>query len=394
MSSSLLLSSSKSSSSLTAIKGGGRADLSPDVEAAIVDYLRSHRDAKNPLLPKRNRITHSSYSSCPRQHEQDEQEGAEAEESPHDAAKNRQRFLKRLVQQYEQSTLSSKLNSLQPNSSTPTNNNNSSSSNGEVAASSLPATSGAAKNGKVRVDIVEAIYYNGNIQKNNNKSNTNNSSSSSSAALLWKPGSIKKTLVLERSTTVEELQKLAQAKLHLKKKPNCIFCVEKKKSSGSGSSASSGLEIPLVTNLAGLADGATIYVATTTVPPVPKRSSRNKTADAEKEEEEMVDDLRSSQAATGVLPMDPLEATKKTYYALKEQGKSSSSSSLLSNNHKSDNATISKERIVFAPHLDQLPPLTAERLQLPAASFRQVILKAMDKSRVVIICGETGCGKV
>ena len=40
-----------------------------------------------------------------------------------------------------------------------------------------------------------------------------------------------------------------------------------------------------------------------------------------------------------------------------------------------------------------LPPLPHSRAQLPAASFRSEILSALDRSRVVIICGTTGCGK-
>lgn len=212
----------------------------------------------------------------------------------------------------------------------------------------------------MRLDIVEAVYKKG--------SDDNES---------WKPGSIKKTLVLERCTTVDEVLKLAQAKLKLKKKPNRVFCVQQEKKK------KKQLEIPLTTNLAGLSDGATIFVSI-----VPIKAEKTKTAahrtskDAHFPPDEDIDDANDSSGVA--LPIDPLEAAKEAY-ALKEQSRSSG------NSHTTGTF---KERVAFTPHLDQLCPLTAERDQLPAASFRRDILEAMDKSRVVIICGETGCGKV
>jgi hypothetical protein len=38
-------------------------------------------------------------------------------------------------------------------------------------------------------------------------------------------------------------------------------------------------------------------------------------------------------------------------------------------------------------------PLTAVRAKLPAAAFRGKIVSAIADNQVVVVCGETGCGK-
>ena len=82
---------------------------------------------------------------------------------------------------------------------------------------------------KVRVDLVEAIY------KCQNK---------------WKAGSIRKTVVFERSTTIDSVLKQAKDKLKLKKMVVRCFYVDGK------------VELDLTYNLLeGVEDGSILYVS-------------------------------------------------------------------------------------------------------------------------------------
>ena len=45
------------------------------------------------------------------------------------------------------------------------------------------------------------------------------------------------------------------------------------------------------------------------------------------------------------------------------------------------------------PALDDLGPMTDLRKNLPAASYRERILSILDESQVLVVEGETGCGK-
>eukprot|EP00957_Ditylum_brightwellii_P059782 4538419-Ditylum_brightwellii.AAC.1 len=56
-------------------------------------------------------------------------------------------------------------------------------------------------------------------------------------------------------------------------------------------------------------------------------------------------------------------------------------------------SSIIKESLPLSEILQKLEPLPRSRAELPAASYREEILKALDTSRVVVICGATGCGK-
>jgi HrpA-like RNA helicase len=283
----------------SSIKGGGRVELTPEMEDAIVDFLRTHRDPKNPLLPL--------ISSIPE------------EESDHDAAHKRKRFLKRLAACHDRQQLCNNLNKQTPEISKQ-----------EPSRSHLSGTN-LGKGGKVRLDVVEAVY-----KKDNPK---------------WTASSSRKTLVLERSTCIQELLRQAQSKLKVKKTLVRAFVLDKQ----------SNLEMDLTNDLEGVENGSLLYVTEH----VGSTSAGGKQSEEEEQDE---------------LPY-PLDAVKEVYkrrlFRLK--------------GHR--NASVPFPT-TFSEHLGKLEDLSPSRASLPAASFREKILQAVDRSRVVIISGSTGCGKV
>jgi ATP-dependent RNA helicase DHX57 len=287
------------------IKGGGRVDLSPELEDAIVDLLMTRRDSKHPLLPHKSPVDEKACSST-------------SSDETHSKGHNRRKFLKRLIASHERHTLSLRLNqvSLTEENSAKSTKTAPATGNNKMA----PSSSG----GKVRVDLVEAVY------KSPDK---------------WKAGSSKKTIVLERSTQIEGLLKQSKDKLKMKKKALRCFYVDRK------------IELELTNNLEGIQDGSIIYV--TSQPVVEKEETATKDDD---------DD---------VLP-DPLDIVKQVYANRRQQ--------------KRSRAAL-KPPILCVEHFDKLPELPIYRANLPAANFRTEILSALDLSRILIICGATGCGK-
>lgn len=285
----------------SSIKGGGRVELTAEMEDAIVDFLRTHRNPKNPLLPWNS-------SSIPK------------DESDHDAAHYRKRFLKRLTACHDRQQLCKKLNKKTPENCKQ-----------ELSRDNL-VEKNLGKGGKVRFDIGEAIY-----EKDNPK---------------WTARSSRKTLVLERSTCIQELLRQAQSKLNVKKRLLRAFVVDKQ----------INLEMDLTNDLEGVKDGSIVYVTTHIL----STSAEEKQI----EEQEDQDELR--------YPLDAVkEAYKRRFFRLGRQR----------------NATVLFPK-TFSEHLDKLEDLSPSRASLPAASFREKILQAVDRSRVVIISGSTGCGKV
>ena len=90
---------------------------------------------------------------------------------------------------------------------------------------------------------------------------------------------------------------------------------------------------------------------------------------------------------------DPLEPVKRAY-AERKVRKSRRKKRGNKNAGDTKQGGLKKlEHPTFADHFDKLEVLQHTRAKLPAASYRTKVLTALDTSRVVIVCGSTGCGK-
>ena len=173
----------------------------------------------------------------------------------------------------------------------------------------------------------------------------------------------KKLMVLPRATTVPELLTLAKMKLLMKKNPVRIFVSVLGKTNQ---------QVDLQHNLVGLRDGSILYVTTSAL------GSENGVTDStegpvDSDNEECQDSL------------DPLEAVKQVY------AQHHSRSRLARRGPPSISLPV--EHPIFSNHFEKLGLLSPSCAQLPAANSRRDILKAIEKHQVVVICGETGCGK-
>ena len=311
------------------IKGGGRAILSDEVEEAIVSFLMSRRD-NNKELPT----------------------------SDHSRKREHKRFVKQLVETYERNRLMNKFNNKSKGkdddekkttvaTTTKTTGNKKTTSNGGGT------KKGRNDGGKVRVTLVEAIYGKGNKKKG-------------VGIKEFKEGQ-KKLLVFPRSSSIESIMKEGQTKLRMKKKPVRCFVVENK------------MEVNLMGDLSGVSDGATIYVTSQQEDEVVKKK---KEGDEQKEEasalpggEQLAEDM-----------VDPLHRVKLAYLQRdRRQPKTKV------------RGTATRQPLQphpeFDQHFDKLDELSEERSVLPAAACRKTILEIVQKNRVVVICGMTGCGK-
>jgi len=392
----LALTCPKEISNMSSIKGGGRAKLSEENQNAIIDLLRDLRDPKDPLLPRRRKRTRDESAAA----DSDD----EKQLSDHDLKKERRRFVKKLIERHERVALSKRLNAASGSASAsaaaalqdaPLTNQFAQADMSEqmqslalVETRADPQATDAGISDKVRIVLVEAIYSSDKgkasskdkDKKKDRKPKDDDdkkkkSKKEKSASHPWKGGSTRKTMVLKRSTPVKELLKQAKSKLNMKKKAVRCFYVD----------AKSKLEINLETNLAGLEDGAVVYVTSHVVAGV--------NVEKKKGSDECEDDTADQEDEA--IEADPLEPVKRAYAERKirrlrrrsHRGKKS-----VSKNGQSVRGS-SAEHPVFADHLDKLEELTPAREELPAASYRNKVLCALDTSRVVVICGATGCGK-
>lgn len=380
---------------MSSIKGGGRAKLSEENQHSIIDLLRDLRDPRDPLLP-RKRVRGEGAAA-------DSGDYKDKELSEHDLKKERKRFLKKLVERHERVALSKRLNAASAAAVAAPQD----ASSAEVADTSeqiqslaldVDAKAPQAGNStvdtelseKVRIVLVEAIYSSDKgkasskdkkDKKKDSKSKDDKKKKSSkkdkAASHPWKEGSTRKTMVLKRSDPVKELLKQAKSKLNMKKKAVRCFYVDNK----------SKLEIDLETNLAGLEDGSVVY-ATSHV------AEANVDKKKKKDDDECEDDVADREDEVIDVP-DPLEPVKRAYAERKmrrsmrrsQRGKKSGSK----DGQGARGSLV--EHPTFADHLDKLEELPKGRAELPAASYRSKILSALDSSRVVVICGATGCGK-
>jgi len=330
---------------MSAIKGGGRATISSKIEDEIISLLYDVRDRNNPLLSK-------EVVSDP-----DAPTNSFNDLSDHDKKKERKRFLKKLLKCHKQLQLSNRLNRRaidgEATISTP--------SSVISPSASTPAVQTHEQNkGKVRIDIVEAIFKKEDTKKKTKKSSKSSSSSKPSRKKSWIDGSTRKTIVLPRSTSVKDLLKQCKAKLNMKK-PTRVFFVD----------GNSKLEMDLIHDLSGLQDGDVVYATSDA------KKKKDAPEGGNNKQEQSTDD--KSEAV--VVQEDPLVAVKKAYRNR-------------TRNIRSTKHIPSNERLLpFQSFLQKLEPLSEPRTKLPAAAYREEILSSLDKSRVLIVCGATGCGK-
>lgn len=316
---------------MSAIKGGGRAQLSTAAEEEIVALLYDLRSKKNPLLPRfsLNKTTTTTNDES--------KEKLFHELSSHDQKKEQRRFLKRLLEAHDRSVLAKK---------------SSGATSFETFTSSSSAVSKKDKTGKVRLEVVEAT-------KSEKKSKSSKKSSSASSKSSWKFGSTRKTFVLNRNTAIEkDLLDSFKSKLRMKQRPTRLFYVDK----------DTNIEVDLVQDLSVLEDGSTVY-ATTYNP----QSKSSKAA-----EDQLADTKEGMSSA-----IDPLKDVKEAY---KRRARPSQlvHYPVIKYHHP---------KPLFSECMHMLEPLSEARAKLPAASYRSTLLSSLDKSRVIIISGETGCGK-
>ena len=343
------------------IKGGGRAQFTNEAEESIISLLYDVRDHDNPLRP-RSSTQRRKIVVCFN------------DLSDHDKKKERRRFCKKLLKCHNQAVLVNKLNNaplvegegggdvssqnqqLVAALSSNTQHHQSSSSSSDAAAGAT---------GKVRIELVEAVYKDDSSKaaKKSSKKDSKKESKKESKKKPWKEGSTRKTLVLPKSTLAKEL--VAQCKTKLKMKTTTrLFILDK----------DSKLEIDLTHDLSGLNDGSVVYATSYTFPP-PSKVENFKEIPAEVSEEQQQKDE---------IIFDPLESVKQAYKIHNRRGAGKESAKNI----------IPDNRPSFSSALDKLEPLSQARSQLPAAEFRSQILASLDSTNVIIISGATGCGKV
>ena len=384
---------------MSSIKGGGRAKLSEENQHAIIDLLRDLRDPKDPLLP-RKRVRGEGIAT-------DSSDTKDKELSEHDLKKERKRFLKKLVERHERVALSKRLNAASASAAVAAAPQDASSAevvdtSEQMQSLALEDDAKAPQAGintddtevseKVRIVLVEAIYPSDkgkasskdkkdkkkDSKSKDDKKNKKSSKKEKSPSHAWKEGSTRKTMVLKRSDPVKELLKQAKSKLNMKKKAVRCFYVDNK----------SKLKIDLETNLAGLEDGSVVYVTSHSAEANADKKKK------EKDDNECEDDAVDQEDEAIDVP-DPLEPVKRAYAERKMRRSMRRSQRGKKSDRKDgqDARGSLAEHPVFADHLDKLEELPPARAELPAASYRTKILSVLDSSRVVVICGATGCGK-
>lgn len=356
---------------MTSIKGGGRVSISHDMEEAIMELLMSLRDSKNPLLPKHPlQYSHQEDSAT-------DLDGCNkvdnARISEHDKKRLRKKFLKGLLKCHQHQQLALKLNQSQSSSRSytvvsETEPNLSSLSNQTKLLSVSKNSEPQGVDGKVRIEVTEAVFKkkkedskkNGKKTTKKETCNTNESARSN----FWKEGSIRKTMVISRSTTIQDLMKLCKAKLQMKK-PTNIFIIDK----------DSKLDMELTTDLSGIDDGALLYVT----------SHNWNIKDVQDSKVSNSDDINKDQQdkphESTMEILDELESIKNVYRKHRPSFKNANT------------VFIPNEPMPqFGSSLDRIEPLSDERASLPVAACRIEILKSLDVSRVLILSGSTGCG--
>ena len=345
---------------MSKIKGGGRAVIGSDAEEAIISLLYDRRDYDNPLKPKKFDLDLNDGSSS------DKKSKRYSELSDHDKKKERKRFCKKLLKSHDEFLLASKFNRKSTTETDVISATKSMSMSGMKKAVDKIASS-TEVSGNVRIEIVEAIFKakkesssksKKDSKKESKKDSKKKSSKKENSGKEWKEGTTRKTIVVDRSTSVKDLMKTCKAKLNMKK-PTRLFIQDK----------DTKMEIDLLYDLSGLVDGDVVYATSYTPPADAKDEGNNSNVD-------------DSNEKIPECVYDPLEDIKKAYRIHGKKGNKVVKS--LDNNGKF---------LHFSDALDKLEKVSEQRAQLPAANFRSEILSGLDKSRVIVISGATGCGK-
>ncbi|KAL9186787.1 hypothetical protein ACHAXT_010507 [Thalassiosira profunda] len=316
------------------IKGGGRAVLSADSQAAIIDLLMD-LEAED-----------GNQGAC---------DGGDV--SAHEQRRRRKRFAKRLVQRHERRRLRDKFNALSVGGDAEEERGGRSRNN-DVAQTPGQQPSAASSSPNVRVELVEAIFKSdGKKKKGGEKEGKDKKKSDkgkkSSNGRDFTIGA-KKVAVLSQTTTVKELLKSCKSKLKMKKNPARAFVKV-----GDTSSAMFDLD----TDLSGVEDGTTVYVSVT---PAPVKDD---------EEEGNASDEEGDAAGDEEIE-DPLESVKRAYrqQELHRQPKQLK---------RMDEIVDEKKRAAFE----------VTRAKLPVAAHKQRILDTIEANPVVVLSGATGSGK-
>ena len=330
------------------IKGGGRAAMSAACEDAVVSLLRFLRE-DNTDMP-----------------------------TEHDREREHKRFLKKLVERYQRKKLHKQLNQPDNSSDIPGNGTpNIPSTAGETGGGQIDGSS------KVRVELVEATLVTAKDAEKKKKGKSSSSdkkkkskSKKNDPLELYKLGT-KKVMVLARSTSIDELLTQAKSKLRLKQKPTRCFCI-----------SDNNIEADLLSDLRGISDGTTLYV---TLEPSQSTAPIKGIND-----NEGGDDRGETTKNTTDSDLDPLDAVKQAYIRQKTLN-------LANRRSRQQQSTGKKQRPhnrgdfgshpPFSNFFDKLPQLTAPRSELPAAACRETFLSSVERNRIVIVCGSTGCGK-
>jgi len=318
---------------MSSIKGGGRAPLSENAQEMLVDLLMEVQK------PKANRSSKSE----------------------------RKKFVKKLKEKYQRAQLRPGISSKNPICETKAVNNKTGTddvlprSNGDIG--------GNSKSGKVRIELVEAVEVKvkesltkGKKDKKEKEKKAKTKSQISKQNKNWRPSGKRKTLVVERSTTVNELFSLAKNKLKMKNASHCFYQSSRNKTVS--------IKLNHDEDLSCIDDGDTIYVA----------SFHMRDNNDDDESDDILSDNDDNDGE------DPWEKTKLIYIQRLKQN-------VLEGNTDLRFLESSKGPISFLPHIASLPQLSDKRKQLPICAFRDQILCALDKHQVIIICGSTGCGK-
>mmetsp|Transcript_21322 Transcript_21322/g.29889 ORF Transcript_21322/g.29889 Transcript_21322/m.29889 type:complete len:1175 (+) Transcript_21322:40-3564(+) len=340
----------------SSIKGGGNALLTPDVEEAILSLLYNARDSNNPLLPREK----GCESKC--------LEDFNAQERK----KEGKRFLKNLAKCHDKMILTKRINETSSDVSQHItlgeDTKTSALGRAECNSSSRKNLTPSKSSGKVRITIVEALYPKNCVEKKNQrqkleekplKQNSNSDDKKNRKGKAWKEGSLRKTLVLPRKTSVKELLVTSMTKLRSKKKFVRCFYRDGK------------LEIDLIEDLSGLNDGSTIYL--TSHGHDDDLENQNLRSQGSKVTKDMVNENEGN-------IIYQLDLVKTIY----DQNRHNKSKELVQSP-----LSILK----FSSHIENLPQLSTARKDLPASQSRNKILTTLDNSRIVIISGATGSGK-
>jgi hypothetical protein len=264
--------------------------------------------------------------------------------SEHDRKREHRRFLRKLKDRQERQALTRKVNPGQSNKA----------SDSTTLAQVMALSQQGAKpveHRKVRMELVEAVFGS---SKECKKGGTK---SSSNPSVCFQDGA-KKTLVFAASTSVENVMKEAHTKLRMKKKPVRCFVVQ------------DNIAVDLVGDLRGIKDGDKVYVT--------YHQEQAKRAAVPEEENQL------HWGSPDNYEFDPLAAVKEAYRRNKRRQRSPRQTSRI----------IPLKHPDFTSYREQLIALPCERANLPAAPCRDIILDALSTKRVMIVCGETGCGTI